>query len=124
MPSPQPSPIKLGGALIPSVTQSVSLVTPRPLRGRGKGEGVIVMNSVVKSSGGFVSDNCIYFDLPAESPDWELPSRKKIRVISLIVTKTAYNLAVAYLLYMGKSLTGSFPAQVLEPPILASICLL
>jgi len=64
--------------------------------------------------------------LPAESADWELPSRKKIGVISLIVTETALFtiFAVAYLFYIGKSLTGPFPAQVLEPPILATICLL
>ena len=64
--------------------------------------------------------------LPAESADWELPSRKKIGVISLIVTETALFtiFAVAYLFYIGKSLSGPYPAQVLEPPILASICLL
>ncbi len=64
--------------------------------------------------------------LPAESADWELPSRKKIGVISLIVTETALFtiFAVAYLFYIGKSLTGPYPAQVLEPPILATICLL
>ena len=56
--------------------------------------------------------------LPAESADWELPSRKKIGVISLIVTETALFtiFAVAYLFYIGKSLTGPYPAQVLEPP--------
>ncbi len=64
--------------------------------------------------------------LRAESPDWTLPSRRKIGVISLIVTETALFtiFAVAYLFYIGKSLTGPYPAQVLEPPILASICLL
>ena len=64
--------------------------------------------------------------LPAESPDWVLPSRRKIGVISLIVTETALFtiFAVAYLFYIGKSLTGPYPAQVLEPPILATICLL
>jgi cytochrome c oxidase subunit 3 len=64
--------------------------------------------------------------LPAESADWALPSRRKIGVISLIVTETALFtiFAVAYLFYIGKSLTGPHPAQVLEPPILATICLL
>jgi cytochrome c oxidase subunit III len=64
--------------------------------------------------------------LPAESPEWALPSRRKIGVISLIVTETALFtiFAVAYLFYIGKSLTGPYPAQVLEPPILATICLL
>ena len=64
--------------------------------------------------------------LPAETADWALPSRRKIGVISLIVTETALFtiFAVAYLFYIGKSLTGPYPAQVLEPSILATICLL
>ena len=64
--------------------------------------------------------------LTAESAEWALPSRRKIGVISLIATETALFtiFAVAYLFYIGKSLTGPYPAQVLEPPILASICLL
>ena len=64
--------------------------------------------------------------LPAESADWVLPSRRKIGVISLIVTETALFtiFAVAYLFYIGKSLTGPYPPEVLEPPILATICLL
>ncbi len=66
------------------------------------------------------------FTLRAETGDWALPSRRKIGVISLIVTETALFtiFAVAYLFYIGKSLTGPYPAQVLEPPILATICLL
>jgi cytochrome c oxidase subunit 3/cytochrome o ubiquinol oxidase subunit 3 len=64
--------------------------------------------------------------IAAESADWTLPSRRKIAVVSLIVTETALFtiFAVAYLFYIGKSLTGPYPAQVLEPPILATICLL
>ena len=64
--------------------------------------------------------------LTAESAEWTLPSRRKIGVISLIVTETALFtiFAVAYLFYIGESLTGPYPAQVLEPPILATICLL
>src|SRR5213594_1134147 len=66
------------------------------------------------------------FTLRAETADWSLPSRRKIGVISLIVTETALFtiFAVAYLFYIGKSLTGPYPAKVLEPPILATICLL
>ena len=64
--------------------------------------------------------------LTAESAEWALPSRRKIGVISLIVTETALFtiFAVAYLFYIGKSLSGPYPAQVLELPILATICLL
>ena len=70
--------------------------------------------------------NATTLTLPAESADWTLPSRRKVGVISLIVTETALFtiFAVAYLFYIGKSLTGPYPAQVLEPPILATICLL
>jgi cytochrome c oxidase subunit 3 len=58
--------------------------------------------------------------------EWALPSRRKVGVISLIVTEVALFtiFAIAYLFYIGKSLTGPFPGQVLEPPILATICLL
>jgi cytochrome c oxidase subunit 3 len=64
--------------------------------------------------------------ISAQPAEWVLPSRRKIGVISLIVTETALFtiFAVAYLFYIGKSLTGPYPAQVLEPPILATICLL
>jgi cytochrome c oxidase subunit III len=70
--------------------------------------------------------NATTLTLPAESAEWTLPSRRKIGVISLIVTETALFtiFAVAYLFYIGKSLTGPYPAEVLEPPILATICLL
>lgn len=64
--------------------------------------------------------------LSTESADWPLPSRRKIAVISVIATEAALFsiFAVAYLYYIGKSLIGPFPAEVLEPPILATICLL
>jgi cytochrome c oxidase subunit 3 len=64
--------------------------------------------------------------LQAESVNWALPSRRKIGVITLIGTEAALFtiFAVAYLFYIGKSLSGPFPGQVLEPPIFATICLL
>jgi cytochrome c oxidase subunit 3/cytochrome o ubiquinol oxidase subunit 3 len=60
---------------------------------------------------------------PAE---WRLPSRRKIAVACLIITETAMFtiFVVAYLFYLGKSLTGPYPNQVLETPILSTICLL
>ena len=60
---------------------------------------------------------------PAE---WRLPSRRKMAVACLIVTETAMFtiFVVAYLFYLGKSLTGPYPNQVLETPILSTICLL
>ena len=64
--------------------------------------------------------------LPAESADWSLPSRRKVGVIGLILTESAlFTIFVtAYLFYIGKSATGPYPKDVLELPILATICLL
>ena len=64
--------------------------------------------------------------LPAESADWALPSRRKVAVICLICTEAALFtiFVVAYLFYIGKSLSGPYPAQLLDVPILATICLL
>jgi cytochrome c oxidase subunit III len=64
--------------------------------------------------------------LPAESADWSLPSRRKAGVIGLILTESAlFTIFVtAYLFYIGKSATGPYPKDVLELPILATICLL
>jgi cytochrome c oxidase subunit III len=70
--------------------------------------------------------NANTLSLHAESVDWSLPSRRKIGVISLILTESAlFTIFVtAYLFYIGKSLTGPYPKDVLELPILATICLL
>jgi cytochrome c oxidase subunit 3 len=64
--------------------------------------------------------------LHAESVDWSLPSRRKMGVIGLILTESAlFTIFVtAYLFYIGKSATGPYPNQVLDLPILATICLL
>jgi cytochrome c oxidase subunit 3/cytochrome o ubiquinol oxidase subunit 3 len=64
--------------------------------------------------------------LPVESDAWSLPSRRKVGVIGLIATESAlFTIFVtAYLFYIGKSATGPYPNQVLDLPILATICLL
>ena len=64
--------------------------------------------------------------MPAESADWSLPSRRKVGVIGVILTESAlFTIFVtAYLFYIGKSATGPYPNQVLELPILSTICLL
>ncbi|MBV9610889.1 MAG: heme-copper oxidase subunit III [Acidobacteriaceae bacterium] len=58
--------------------------------------------------------------------EWKLPDRGVVGVVFLIITETAlFTIFVAtYLIYIGKSLTGPYPKDVLELPILASICLL
>jgi len=60
------------------------------------------------------------------SADWKLPSPRKVALVSLLVAETALFtiFVVAYLYYIGRSLNGPYPAEVLKLPILASICLL
>jgi cytochrome c oxidase subunit 3/cytochrome o ubiquinol oxidase subunit 3 len=62
----------------------------------------------------------------AESTDWKMPSTRKVAVISLILTESSLFtiFLVAYLFYMGKSLNGPFPSEVLKFPILATVALL
>src|SRR4030095_15058247 len=64
--------------------------------------------------------------IPSSQAEWRLPSRRKMAVACLIITETAMFtiFVVAYLFYLGKSLTGPYPNQVLETPILSTICLL
>ena len=64
--------------------------------------------------------------LPAESAEWSLPSRRKLGVIGLILTESSlFTIFVtAYLFYIGKSITGPYPKEVLDLPIFATIALL
>ena len=57
---------------------------------------------------------------------WKLPDRGRVGIICLITTETALFtiFVVAYLFYIGKSLTGPFPKDVLEFPTWATIVLL
>ena len=62
-----------------------------------------------------------------ETPQpWTLPYRGKVGIAGLIIAESAIFtiFVVAYLFYMGKSLTGPTPREVLEPPIFFTICLL
>jgi cytochrome c oxidase subunit III len=58
--------------------------------------------------------------------EWKPPDRGTVGIIFLIVTESVLfsMFVVAYLIYTGKSLVGPYPKDVLELPILASICLL
>ena len=57
---------------------------------------------------------------------WNLPYRGKVGMASLIIAESAIFtiFVVAYLYYLGKSLTGPTPREVLETPIFYTICLL
>jgi cytochrome c oxidase subunit 3 len=61
-----------------------------------------------------------------EQTGWTLPDRGRVAVLCLIVTEfTIFSIfVVAYIFYIGKSLSGPTPTQVLELPIWATICLL
>src|ERR1700690_1664851 len=63
---------------------------------------------------------------PNSAVAWHLPSRGKVAMASLIVAESAIFtiFVVAYLFYLGKSLTGPTPREVLETPIFYTICLL
>jgi cytochrome c oxidase subunit 3 len=63
---------------------------------------------------------------PNLAPEWRLPSRGKVAMAGLIVAESAIFtiFVVAYLFYLGKSLTGPTPREVLETPIFYTICLL
>src|SRR5215468_3898053 len=56
---------------------------------------------------------------------WNLPYRGKVAMASLIIAEAAIFtiFVVAYLFYVGKSLTGPTPREVLETPIFFTICL-
>lgn len=61
-----------------------------------------------------------------QNETWTLPSRGIVGMACLITAESAIFLifVVAYLYYVGKSLTGPTPREVLDLPIFTSICLL
>jgi len=60
------------------------------------------------------------------SLDRKLPYRGKVGMASLILAESAIFtiLVVAYLFYVGKSISGPTPREVLETPIFYTVCLL
>jgi cytochrome c oxidase subunit III len=66
--------------------------------------------------------------IPAVEPpaEWRLPYRGTVGMACLIIAEAAIFtiFVVAYLYYVGKSLSGPTPREVLEAPIFFSICLL
>jgi cytochrome c oxidase subunit 3 len=66
--------------------------------------------------------------LKSASPNqtWTLPSRGIVGMTCLIIAEAAIFVifVVAYIFYIGKSLTGPAPKDVLELPIFTTICLL
>jgi cytochrome c oxidase subunit 3 len=66
------------------------------------------------------------FAEPSLEPQCTLPSRGRVGMISLIAAESAIFtiFVVAYVFYIGKSLSGPTPKDVLTVPIFATICLL
>jgi len=64
--------------------------------------------------------------LPEGPLAWKLPYGGKVGMACLIIAESAIFtiFVVAYLFYIGKSLSGPTPREVLETPIFYTICLL
>jgi cytochrome c oxidase subunit III len=64
--------------------------------------------------------------IPQVETPWTLPSKGRVGMFSLIAAESAIFtiFVVAYIFYIGKSLTGPTPQQVLRVPIFNTICLL
>jgi len=64
--------------------------------------------------------------LPGVPGAWKLPYRGNVGMACLILAESAIFtiFVVAYLFYVGKSLSGPTPREVLETPIFYTICLL
>jgi cytochrome c oxidase subunit III len=66
------------------------------------------------------------FAEPSIEAQWPLPSRGRVGMISLIAAESAIFtiFVVAYIFYIGKSLSGPAPKDVLSVPIFGTVCLL
>jgi cytochrome c oxidase subunit III len=62
----------------------------------------------------------------SNEPVWALPSRGRVGMFSLIAAESAVFtiFVVAYIYYIGKSLSGPTPKDLLELPIFSTVCLL
>src|SRR6202171_595892 len=64
--------------------------------------------------------------MPEARIRWDLPARGRVGMYALIAAEAAIFtiFVVAYLFYIGKSLSGPMPRDVLSPPIFYTVCLL
>jgi cytochrome c oxidase subunit 3/cytochrome o ubiquinol oxidase subunit 3 len=65
-------------------------------------------------------------NITVEQSEWTLPDRGRVAVLCLIATEFSLFtiFVVAYIFYIGNSLAGPTPSQVLELPIWPTVCLL
>ena len=70
--------------------------------------------------------NAISTTMPPPELEWKLPARGRAGMYALIAAEAAIFtiFVVAYLFYIGKSLAGPMPRDVLSPPIFYTVCLL
>ena len=70
--------------------------------------------------------NATYIPLQEQPIKWQHPWRGHVGMFGLIAAESAIFtiFVVAYIFYIGKSLTGPTPQEVLSAPIFYSICLL
>lgn len=61
----------------------------------------------------------------SNKPEWVLPSRGRVGMFSLIAAESAIFtiFVVAYIFYIGKSVAGPTPKEVLDLPIFTTVCL-
>lgn len=73
-----------------------------------------------------MSATSIVPNAPASPTEWNLPSRGRIAMYGLIIGESAIFtiFVVAYIFYIGKSLYGPQPKDVLDVPVIGTICLL
>lgn len=64
--------------------------------------------------------------VPVDEPGRYLPPKGRVGMACMIATESALFtiFVVAYLFYIGKSVTGPYPAEVLDLPIAATVALL
>jgi cytochrome c oxidase subunit III len=64
--------------------------------------------------------------IPVVITPWTLPSRGRVGMFCLIVAEAAIFtiFVVAYIFYLGKSVTGPTPREALDIPVFNTICLL
>jgi cytochrome c oxidase subunit 3/cytochrome o ubiquinol oxidase subunit 3 len=64
--------------------------------------------------------------MPQPAPSWSLPRRGPVAILLFILAESSLFgvFVAAYLYYIGRSLTGPTPREVLEFPVLMTVCLL
>jgi len=70
--------------------------------------------------------NATPMTIPGTDFPWELPTRGRVGMLALIAAESAIFVifVVAYIFYIGKSITGPMPKDVLQAPIFYTVCLL